>query len=98
MVAQPMPSSGVPGGPMTPSAPPNCIIRLPDGRLVMSATAPAPVGFTSSTMSRLPGAPTAYYSVPMTTGASANTSAPQQPQPAGSLLNPNPGQVSVPRQ
>ncbi|THD25719.1 hypothetical protein D915_003252 [Fasciola hepatica] len=93
MVAQPMPSSGVPGAPMATSAPPNCIIRLPDGRLVMSATAPTPVGFNPSTMSRLPGAPTAYYSVPMSSGPPGNGNSPQQPQPAGTLLNPNPGQA-----
>ncbi|VDP76371.1 unnamed protein product [Echinostoma caproni] len=93
MVAQPVPQSAVPGASIAASAPPNCIIRLPDGRLVMPATAPTPVGFSPSAMSRLPTGPTAYYSVPMTSGTPVSANPSQQPQPTAGLVNPNPGQA-----
>ncbi|KAF8571814.1 hypothetical protein P879_01360 [Paragonimus westermani] len=58
----------------------NCIIRLPDGRLMMSTQAPPPMGLHSAHMSRIPGAQPAYFPISIPPGSSSTSCAPALPQ------------------
>ncbi|CAH8530071.1 unnamed protein product [Dicrocoelium dendriticum] len=71
----------------------SCIIRLPDGRLVMPAHTPMPMGLSGA---RLTGGQPAYFPVLQAAVPSGqNVSLPQQPQlhhPVGAIA-PTPGQA-----
>lgn len=104
MVAQPLAQPGMPG-----STPTNCIIRLPDGRLIMQNN---PNMNTNNQMFGLPqssltclsavGAgsggmgsqPTSYYSISMSNPNTLLNSSAAVPAPINPHLGPTPGQVS----
>ncbi|KAF6778723.1 hypothetical protein AHF37_01563 [Paragonimus kellicotti] len=77
VMTQPPTNSGTP---IPAPASANCIIRLPDGRLMMSTQATPPMGLHSAHMSRIPGAQPAYFPISMPPGSVSTSCAPTLPQ------------------
>ncbi|CAL8098725.1 unnamed protein product [Calicophoron daubneyi] len=94
VVAQPIPQTPNNGTQVAQPAPAGCIIRLPDGRLVMSASGPSAMGLHPSNLAHFPGGQPAYFPIAMHSGSVPSTTTPSLSlqQPSG-VLTPGPGQA-----